>query len=265
MTGMAEKEGLDPARLPKHVALIMDGNGRWAKQHRFGRLQGHRRGVAAVRTAVETAKDFGIPYVTFYAFSEENWNRPALEVKGLMMLLKRYMVAERKEMMAKGVRLLAIGDLGRLPQGIQKELAETMRLTAGNRAVTMVLALSYGGRQEIVRAVRRLAQQVSAGRLQPAQIEASTLSAALDTADLPDPDLFIRTSGEMRLSNFLLWQLAYAELYVTPTLWPDFGRADFVAALRAYQGRERRFGLTSEQLQPGKKRGLLERARRLWP
>jgi len=240
---------LDSKRLPRHVAIIMDGNGRWASGRGLPRIEGHRRGKEAVRAVVETARRLGIPYLSLYAFSTENWNRPQKEVDALMGLLRRYLATELRKMMRNQIRLLAIGNLERLPAAVQDALRRNMEATRNNTGMTVVLAVSYGGREELAAAMRTMAREVQNGTLDPASINERTVSAHLSTAGIPDPDLLIRTSGEMRVSNFLLWQIAYSELLVTPTLWPDFGEAEFVAALSHYQGRERRFGRTPEQIE----------------
>lgn len=226
----------------------MDGNGRWAKSHRLARIRGHERGVQVVRTIVTSCRELGVEMVTLYAFSEENWQRPAHEISALMMLLKRFLVSERKLLTENDVRLRTIGDVSKLPADVRKTLHETMELTKGFRSMSLVLALSYGGRDEITRAVRAVAAKAIRGELVPESIDAETISRHLDTAGFPDPDLMIRTSGEFRTSNFLPWQSVYTELYVTPTLWPDFTEEEFRKAIHDYQSRERRFGLTSEQL-----------------
>lgn len=240
---------LDPGRLPRHVAIVMDGNGRWATRRGLVRLEGHRRGKDSVRAVVEAARELNIPYLTLFAFSNENWQRPNGEVRFLMGLLRRYLMTEHKRLMKRDIRLVAVGDRSRLPAPVRRALDESIELTAGNRSMTVVLALSYGGRQEIVQAVRRIAREVAAGKLSPDEIEEHTLEERLDTAGLPDPDLLIRTSGELRLSNFCLYQLAYTELYFTETLWPDFREREFLSALAAYQARERRFGTIDPQNQ----------------
>ena len=240
---------LDPKRLPRHVAIIMDGNGRWARRRGLPRIEGHRRGKEAVRAVVETARRLGIPYLSLYAFSTENWNRPREEVDALMGLLRRYLATELRKMMRNQIRLVAIGNLDRLPHAVQDALRRNMEATRENTGMTVVLAVSYGGREELAAAMRAMAREVQKGNLHPDEISAATVSKHLSTAGIPDPDLLIRTSGEMRVSNFLLWQIAYAELFVTPTLWPDFGEADLVAALSHYQGRERRFGRTGDQVE----------------
>jgi undecaprenyl diphosphate synthase len=240
---------IDPGRLPRHVAIIMDGNGRWAQLHGLGRIEGHKRGKDAVHAVVETARRMGIEVLSLYAFSTENWARPPREVRALMALLRRYLRSELAMMLENGIRLRAVGDLSRLPPTLQQELQATIDRTRDNRDMTVVLAVSYGGREEITRAARALAAEVAAGSLLPEQIDPARLAAHLDTAGLPDPDLLIRTSGEMRVSNFFLWQIAYSEIYITDTLWPDFREAEFVAAIEQYQRRERRFGRTSDQVE----------------
>ncbi|MFH1262067.1 MAG: isoprenyl transferase [Pseudomonadota bacterium] len=234
--------------IPRHIAIIMDGNGRWAKTHRLARIRGHRRGIEIVREIVTACRQLGVEVLTLYAFSEENWRRPAMEVTALMALLKRFLVSERKLFFDNGVRLRAIGDLGKLPKDVHKTLDETMEMTKRYDGLTLVLALSYGGREEIVRAVRSIAKRAADGTLKPASIDADTITRSLDTAEFPDPDLMIRTSGEYRTSNFLPWQAIYTELYVTPTLWPDFNREKLLEAIADFGRRERRFGMTSEQL-----------------
>jgi undecaprenyl diphosphate synthase len=226
----------------------MDGNGRWASGKGMDRVQGHRRGKDSVREIVETSREIGIEVLTLYAFSSENWDRPKREVGSLMRLLRRYLKTEINKMMRYEIRLRAIGNLRRLPTEVLQELRAVERRTKDNSRMTVQLAVSYGGREEIVRAARRLAREVRDGELRPEQIDEARLEAALDTAGIPDPDLLIRTSGEMRLSNFLLWQLAYTEIYVTDTLWPDFRRDEYLAALEAYRSRQRRFGRTADQV-----------------
>lgn len=238
---------LDGGRLPRHVAIIMDGNGRWARRRGLPRIEGHRRGKESVRAVVETARRLGIPYLSLYAFSSENWSRPSDEVQGLMRLLERYLNTELRKMMRHQIRLLAIGNLRRLPRSVQAALRRTVEATQQNNGMTVTLAVSYGGREEITTAIRAIAREVRRGELDPEDITEEEVSRRLSTATIPDPDLLIRTSGELRVSNFLLWQIAYAELLVTPTLWPDFGEAEFLQALAEYQARERRFGQTSEQ------------------
>jgi undecaprenyl diphosphate synthase len=241
-------DGLDKARLPQHVAIIMDGNGRWAKLRGKSRIEGHRRGKTSVRAIVEMSRKIGIRYLSLYAFSTENWFRPHDEVDALMGLLEQYLAGERAKMMRYGIRLVTIGNRSRLPTSVKAALEETIALTRHNQRMTVILALSYSGRDEIVRMARRLAHEALERRLDPDNIDEGTVAAYLDSADVPDPDLLIRTSGEMRISNFYLWQIAYSELYVTPTLWPDFRQTEYLEALLAYQRRRRRFGRTDEQL-----------------
>ncbi len=238
---------LDKDRLPRHVAVIMDGNGRWAQKRGLSRIEGHKRGKASVQDVVETAQEIGLKYLTLYAFSTENWQRPANEVRALMSLLRRYLRTELHKLIQNNIRLLAVGDLSRLPDAVRQPLEEAMRLTENNIGLTVVLAISYGSREEIVAAARALAAAVQEGRLAPREIDENVFTKYLWTAGVPEPDLLIRTSGEFRLSNFLLWQMAYTEIYVTETLWPDFGRAEFLQALIDYQSRDRRFGRTAEQ------------------
>lgn len=245
---MTARSVIDSQNIPAHVAIIMDGNGRWAKQRGGLRVFGHQSGVTAVRETVETAAELGVSYLTLYAFSTENWNRPALEVSALMQLLVHTIRQETATLLKNSIRLQAIGDTASLPASCQRELAEAMQLTAGGTRMTLVLALSYSGRWDLTQAARRLARDVASGQVQPDAVTEDTLAGYLSTAGIPDPALLIRTSGEQRISNFLLWQLAYTELYITDLLWPDFRRADFEEAIRAYQRRERRFGKTSEQL-----------------
>jgi undecaprenyl diphosphate synthase len=226
----------------------MDGNGRWAKLRNKSRIEGHRRGKTSVRAIVEMSRKIGISYVSLYAFSTENWFRPDDEVDALMGLLEHYLVAEQPKMMRYGIRLLAIGDRDRLPGAVRRTLERVIDLTRNNKRMTVVLALSYSGRDEIVRMVRKLGRVISDGQCDPKQIDEQTIAAYLDTPEVPDPDLLIRTSGELRISNFYLWQIAYTELYVTPTLWPDFREEEYLEALLAFQRRRRRFGRTDEQL-----------------
>jgi undecaprenyl diphosphate synthase len=228
--------------LPRHVAIIMDGNGRWAARRKRPRIVGHRAGMRSVRAVLEAAGDVGIPYLTLYAFSKENWKRPRAEVEALMLLLRRYIAAERKELMERGVRVRAIGELHRLAPEYRRDLDQLIADTARNERLTATLAISYGGRSEIVEAARAIALAARAGTLDPSTLDEAAVTAHLNAPDLPDPDLLIRTSGEMRISNFLLWQIAYTELYFTDILWPDFGREAFFDAIEAYQARERRFG-----------------------
>jgi len=230
--------------LPRHVGVIMDGNGRWAASRGLSRAEGHRRGAEAVREVVRAARELGIPALTLYAFSTENWGRPAPEVETLMTLLVTFLRAERDELVSRGIRLRTLGDPARLPAPVRALLAAVERATARNRGLVLSLALSYGGRQAIVAAARRLAREAMAGRLPLEALDAGRFEETLGTADLPPLDLVIRTSGEQRLSNFMLWEAAYAELYFTTVHWPDFRRADLEAALVAFQHRRRRFGLS---------------------
>ncbi|MGE5216614.1 MAG: polyprenyl diphosphate synthase [Chloroflexota bacterium] len=243
-----ELDGLDKARLPRHVAIIMDGNGRWAKLRGKSRIEGHRRGKTSVRVIVEMSRKIGVRYLSLYAFSTENWFRPHDEVDALMGLLEHYLAAERVKMMRYGIRLVAVGNRDRLPVRVRSVLEETLALTRDNSRMTVILALSYSGRDEILRMARKLAREVRAGSLDPERIDEQAVTARLDTAEIPDPDLLIRTSGEMRISNFYLWQIAYSELYITPTLWPDFREKEYLQALLEYQRRRRRFGRTDEQI-----------------
>lgn len=233
---------LDPERMPRHVAIIMDGNGRWAKRRLLNRINGHEKGAETVRTIVRTTRRLEIPALTLYAFSTENWQRPKPEVSGLMLLLRRFLESERQTLRDNDIRLNTIGQTTRLPDAVREKLAAVMAETADNQKMVLTLALSYGSRAEIVAMVKDIAAAAKAGTLDPASIDDAFISQRLDTRDLPDPDLLIRTSGEMRLSNFLLWQLAYAEMVFTPTLWPDFTEAEFIQILLDYQHRDRRFG-----------------------
>jgi undecaprenyl diphosphate synthase len=242
------KSHIDPNKIPEHVAIIMDGNGRWAKQKGHLRIFGHKHGVRTVRNVIEAAADLGIKYLTLYAFSTENWNRPAAEVNALMELLVNTIKGETPTMMENGIKLEAIGNVERLPASCNKQLQETVNTTKDNDQMTLILALSYSGRWDIIEAVRKIAADVSKGILKPEQINEEVLNAALNTAAYPNPDLLIRTSGEQRLSNFLLWEIAYSEIHFTPVLWPDFKPDDLYKAVLDYQGRERRFGKTGEQI-----------------
>lgn len=242
------KAQIDHNKLPRHVAVIMDGNGRWAKQKGQPRVFGHRNGVKAVRETTEAAAELGIEYLTLYAFSTENWGRPKLEVRALMTLLVETIHSEVDTLMKNNIRLQAIGEISKLPEKSYKALLKGIERTKNNTRSTLVLALNYSAKWEIMNAVKDIAQQVKAGKLQPEAIEEAHFSSALATRGMPDPELLIRTSGEARLSNFLLWQVAYSELYFTPTFWPDFRKDDFYQAISNYQQRERRFGKTSEQI-----------------
>jgi undecaprenyl diphosphate synthase len=240
---------LDPTRLPRHVAVIMDGNGRWAERRGLSRLHGHRAGKQSVRAIVEATRRLGIPFLTLYAFSTENWGRPPREVDGLMSLLRRYLATELDKMMKNEIRLLAIGNLRRLPPAVRDALRSTIEATRENTKMTVVLAVSYSGREEIADAVRRIARRVQKGEINPNAITPDMVNAHLSTAGIPDPDLLIRTSGEMRVSNFYLWQIAYSELYVTEALWPDFREREYLEALDYFQRRQRRFGRTASQVE----------------
>ncbi len=241
-------KGLVKEKLPKHLAIIMDGNGRWARQKSLSRIEGHIKGIQSVRTVVTTCRELGIEFLTLYAFSIENWRRPVNEVSALMGLLQRYLRKELDKMLENNIRLRAIGDINSLPPDAHDTLIDTVEKTAHCDGMVLTLALSYSGRDEIIRAFRRLVADIKNKRIHPEEISEETLSNYLSTKDIPDPDLLIRTSGEYRISNFLLWEMAYTEIYVTETLWPEFGKEDLIKALLNYQSRERRFGLTSEQL-----------------
>lgn len=239
-------EGLDPtaldaARIPRHVAVIMDGNGRWAKKRAMNRLRGHNAGIEAVRETIRCASDVGVRYLTIYSFSTENWKRPQDEVTGLMNLFAKTMAAEVDGLDAEGVRVMTIGDMSILPDETRVAFEDARRQTEGNAGMTLVVAVNYGGRQEILRSVQAIAAQAARTGVAP-EVTEGLLEAGLYTAGIPDPELVIRTSGELRISNFLLWQIAYAELSVTDVLWPDFDRYDFLRALLDYQSRNRRFG-----------------------
>lgn len=230
--------------LPDHVAIIMDGNGRWAKKKGFSRIRGHQQGADAVREIVTLSREIGIQWLTLYAFSEENWKRPAHEVQALMRLLNRFLKDELREMQENGIKLKTIGRTSRLPKRTREILLQTIEKTSSNSEMTLTLALSYGGRQEIVDAVLKIAAQVKRAEINAHEITEQVISDALYTSGMPDPDLLIRTSGEYRISNFLLWQISYSEIYITPTLWPDFGKNEYLEAIREYQKRDRRFGGT---------------------
>ena len=242
--------GLEPERMPRHIAIIMDGNGRWANLHDQPRIRGHIEGAANVREIITHCARLKNEALTLYSFSTENWKRPKAEVDALMDLYADYLVKERATIMDNDVRLVQIGRRDPLPERVLRELEITERMSRDNRGLRLCLAINYGGRDEIVDAVRRIAEEVRAGRLAPADIDAACMSDHLYTAGLPDPDLLIRTAGEMRISNFLLWQISYAELYVTETLWPDFTAEDLNDAIRAYASRERRFGGVQSDLAP---------------
>src|SRR5438067_11902821 len=234
--------------LPRHVGIIMDGNGRWAEQRGLPRLEGHRKGSDSVRAVTRAARKLGLPALTLYAFSSQNWQRPPDEVSGLMDLLRDYLQRERPEILDNGIRLHAIGELDRLPSRVRDPLEELRRESKGNAEMVLTLALSYGGREEIVAMARRVADDAHAGTLAPGDVDAQAVEERLWTAGLPPLELVVRTSGEVRVSNFLLWQLAYAEIHLTETLWPDFGEEALLVALDDFQKRERRFGKTSAQI-----------------
>lgn len=245
---MSLKENINKEKLPQHVAIIMDGNGRWAKQQGAQRIYGHEHGVKSVRDTVEAAAELGVKYLTLYAFSTENWNRPKEEVDALMQLLVHTISAETPTLNKNNIRLQAIGDLQSLPGTCFQELQEAIEKTKENSRTTLVLALSYSSRWEITNAMKQIASEIESGKLKASDINEDTINKHLCTASIPEPELMIRTSGEYRISNFLLWQLAYAELYFTEVLWPDFGKEEFYKAIINYQSRERRFGKISEQL-----------------
>ena len=242
------KEQLDTERVPRHIAIIMDGNGRWAKKKRMPRVFGHRSGVKSVREATEAAGEIGVEYLTLYTFSTENWNRPQLEVTAIMELLVSTIEAEIGNLHENNVRLRTIGDIEQLPRASYEKLLEGIELTKNNSGLTLVLALNYSAKREILKATRELAKRVEAGDLHADDIDEERFANALHTRGIPDPELLIRTSGETRISNFLLWQIAYSELYFTPVFWPDFRRDNLYEAIVNYQNRERRFGKISEQL-----------------
>ncbi len=241
-------EEVDKTRLPRHIAIIMDGNGRWAKKKKLGRISGHIKGVDAVRDVVTSCRELGIKVLTLYAFSVENWKRPPEEVRALMGLLKEYLSKEAEEMVRNNIRLRAIGKIEDLPVDVQNTLQQTIRETERCEGMILNLALSYGGRSEILHAVQGILADVQNHKVKPEEINFQRFSRYLWTRGIPDPDLLIRTSGEFRISNFLLWQIAYTELYVTEKLWPDFDKRELFKAIADYQSRERRFGLTSEQI-----------------
>jgi undecaprenyl diphosphate synthase len=247
---MSLKDKIDSSRLPQHIAIIMDGNGRWAKERGKNRIFGHSNGVQSVREVSEACAEIGVKYLTLYAFSTENWNRPKLEVTALMELLVQTIRKETKTLMKNNIRLKSIGNLNTLPARCHNELLESMEITANNDRMDLVLALSYSGRDEILQAVKLAAQEVKENKLDPSAITEEYLQQKLFTHNIPDPELLIRTSGEHRVSNFLLWQIAYSEFYFTEKYWPDFRKEDLYAAILDYQGRERRFGKTSEQINP---------------
>jgi undecaprenyl diphosphate synthase len=245
---MSFKDQIDLSKLPEHIAIIMDGNGRWAKQKGKNRIFGHYNGVTAVRETTEAAAELGIKYLTLYAFSTENWNRPKLEVNALMKLLVQTINKETKTLNKNNIRLLTIGDTDNLPKKCREELLDAMEKTAKNTRMSLVLALSYSSKWEIINAVKKIYESVKKGQLNIKDVNQEMFAHYLTTADIPDPELLVRTSGEYRISNFLLWQVAYSELYFTTKLWPDFRKEDFYEAIVDYQKRERRFGMTSEQI-----------------
>jgi len=239
---VSNPSGVPADKLPRHIAVIMDGNGRWARERGLPRIEGHRRGSESVRACTAACMEAGVPYLTLYAFSKENWQRPADEVGALMLLLDRFLAERTAEIMERNIRLRAIGHLGDLPDKARRRLEDTIAKSANNTALTLTLALSYGARTEIVDAAREIAREVKAGTLDPETIDENTIASHLYTAGVPDPDLLVRTSGEMRISNFLLWQISYAEIVVTPKLWPDFAKEDLFAAMQEYARRNRRYG-----------------------
>jgi undecaprenyl diphosphate synthase len=239
---------IDSNKLPRHIAIIMDGNGRWAQKHTIGRIRGHRKGAQAVRTVVRACREIGVKYLTLFAFSIENWERPEKEVQALMLLLEEYLIKEIDELQEQGIRLTTIGDIDRLHPQVREKLLQVKESTLKNDKMILNLALSYGGKDEIIRAVKKIIEENKNGKIDINEINKETFSNYLYTCGIPDPDLLIRTSGEYRISNFMLWQTAYTELYFTEVLWPDFTRDDLFKAIASYQKRERRFGLTSEQL-----------------
>ena len=245
---MNKIDSIDKNNIPNHVAIIMDGNGRWAKKKGAMRIFGHQNAVASVRNVVEAAAELSVKFVTLYAFSTENWNRPKEEVNALMELLVSTIRSEVKDLHKNNIRLLTIGNTSELPKGCQQNLEQAIEITKDNTGLTVVLALNYGGRWELVESTKKIAQLVAAGQLKIEDINDQTINAHLTTTGIPDPELLIRTSGEMRISNFLLWQIAYAEIYITEILWPDFRKEHFFDAIIAYQKRERRFGNTIEQI-----------------
>jgi len=239
---VSNPSGVPADRLPRHIAVIMDGNGRWARERGLPRIEGHRRGSESVRACTTACMEAGVPYLTLYAFSKENWQRPADEVGALMLLLDRFLAERAAEIMERNIRLRAIGHLADLPDKARQRLEDTIAKSANNIALTLTLALSYGARTEIVDAARAIAREAQAGKLDPESIDEDTIASHLYTAGIPDPDLLVRTSGEMRISNFLLWQISYAEIVVTPKLWPDFAKEDLFAAMQEYARRSRRYG-----------------------
>lgn len=243
-------EELDKDNIPRHVAIIMDGNGRWARKRLMNRINGHRRGMEAVKNVVMASRELGVKYLTLYAFSTENWRRPKEEVRALMSLLGKYLRSELTLMIENDIKLISIGNIDNIPKDEKQVLLNAIEKTKENKGMVLNLALSYGGRSEILNATRELADKVKKGELESSEIDTAVFSSHLLTSEMPDPDLLIRTSGEMRISNFLLWQVAYAELYFTNTLWPDFNKEELFKAIKEYQSRERRFGKTGDQVAP---------------
>ncbi len=246
---MTYKESLNKENIPRHVAVIMDGNGRWAKQ-KFGRnrIFGHAKGADSVRNITEACRELGVEYLTLYAFSTENWSRPKTEVNALMKLLVKTIKRETNELNKNGVKLNTIGDIERLPDDCIRHLQEAKETTKNNSKLVLTLALSYSSRWELTKAIKNIAQDAADGKISPSEVNETLIHSYLATKDIPDPELLIRTSGEKRISNYLLWQIAYSELYFTETLWPDFGKEEFFKAIYEFQNRERRFGKISEQL-----------------
>ena len=249
---MSLKDQINTEKLPQHIAIIMDGNGRWAERHGEQRVFGHQNGVKSVRDTTEAAAELGVKFLTLYAFSTENWNRPVEEVNALMELLVHTIAQEKETLNKNNIRLLAIGDLDSLPGNCQAELAEAIKDTSKNTRMSLVLALSYSSRWEITNAMKKIAAGIKTGTISPENIDEKLISSSLTTNGIPDPELMIRTSGETRISNFLLWQLAYTELYFTEKLWPEFTKEEFYKAILDYQNRERRFGMVSAQISPTK-------------
>jgi undecaprenyl diphosphate synthase len=250
-----QEHRLRPEYIPRHVAVIMDGNGRWAECRGLSRIEGHREGIEAVRAVVRAAHELGVRYLTLYAFSLENWNRPKPEVDELMRLLARYLDSEIEEVMRNGIQVRAIGRIDRLPDSVRARVTDAIERTRDNREMKLVFALSYGGRAEIVDAARRLLRDAEMGKVDPARLDEKTFAAYLYDPEIPDPDLLIRTGAELRVSNFLLWQVAYTEIYTTDVMWPDFRKSHLVDAIVDYQHRERRFGMTSAQVRGGSVEG----------
>lgn len=241
-------EDLLKDKLPKHIAIIMDGNGRWAKKRSFDRIRGHQEGIESAREVVKCCRELGIQVLTLYAFSLENWSRPPIEIKALMELLKKYLKAELSELIKNNIRLNVIGDMHIIPEDVREMVVAAVQKTSGNKGMILNIALSYSGRNEIVQAVRKIGEDLTEGKITLDQVNEDAFGQYLFTAGLPDPDLLIRTSGEYRISNFLLWQIAYTEIYVTDVLWPDFRKDNLIQAILDFQKRERRFGLTHEQI-----------------